>query len=295
MNIRQLETLYWATRLGSLIAAADKLNSTQSTVSMRIQELESEFGIVLFDRSQRTARVTAKGREMARYAEEILSLISKMQETLAAPEALPGFIRIGVAEMVSVSWLPDFITSLRSQFPKFSIEIEEALTGDLAQGLEAGSLDIIFVAGRVSGRDSTTYPLGVVPMSWAAAPSIELPDEPLTAGDLERFPIIALSRESNHYDKIESWFTSGNARFRRPFTCKSFSVCLQLATAGLGITLVSPTYFPQPFVEGRLRAFKTSPPFPPVEFNAVYRDKNLNAAAPVICKLAQATSTFDKT
>lgn len=294
MNIRQLETLYWATRLGSLIAAAEKLNSTQSTISMRIQELESEFGINLFDRSQRTARVTPKGREMARYAEEILSLISEMRENLAAPEALPGLIRFGVAEIVSVSWLPAFISEVRSRYPKISIELEEALSGDLVKGLDAGNLDIIFVAGRVSGRESTTVPLGTVERAWAASPNYELPDGVLTARDLERHPIISLARESNHYEQIEDWFISGGARFRRPFTCKSFNVCIQLASAGLGITLATPDYFAQTFKENKLRRLNTHPVMPPVEFNAVYRDKNLQAAASVICELAREASTFNK-
>lgn len=294
MNLRQLETLFWATRLGSLIAAAEKLNSTQSTVSMRIQELEIEFGIKLFDRSQRTARVTAKGREMTRYAEEILSLIAEMRENLAAPETLPGFIRIGVPELVSVSWLPDFISSLKIQYPKISIEIEEALSDDLVQGLEAGNLDVIFIAGRVSGRGATTVPLGSVNFMWATSPSYYVPDETLTPKDLEKHPIISLSRASHHYEQIDSWFAADNARFRRPFTCKSFNVCGRLAGAGLGITLMTPDFYPQMFTEGHLRVLITSPIMPPVEFYAVYRDKHLHAAAPFICELAQRASTFNK-
>ena len=58
MNFKKLETFYWAAKLGSFTAAAERMNATQSTVSMRIQELERELAVVLFDRSQRKARVT---------------------------------------------------------------------------------------------------------------------------------------------------------------------------------------------------------------------------------------------
>ena len=52
MNIKQLETFYWIERLGSFSAAADKVFATQSTVSMRIHELEESLGVKLFDRTQ---------------------------------------------------------------------------------------------------------------------------------------------------------------------------------------------------------------------------------------------------
>jgi len=295
MNFQQLETLYWATRLGSLIAAAERLNSTQSTVSMRIQELEAEFGIKLFDRTQRTARVTAKGREMARYAEEILTLISSMREQIAEPETLPGLIRVGVAEVVSATWLPDFIALVRNKFPKITIEIEEALTKDLIAGLDSGNLDVIFIGGRHAGRAISTLSLGYVYMKWVASPELKFPDQILDARELGKYPTIVLSRESYHYEQIEEWFISGGASFRRPFTCKSLSVCIQLAGAGLGVTMVPPNLYPQAFMENRLRILETTPEMPPTEFTAVYRYKDLQPAAPVICKLAREVSTFHKT
>ena len=51
MNLRQLETFFWAARLGSFAKAAQRLNATQSAVSMRIQEIENRLNTVLFDRS----------------------------------------------------------------------------------------------------------------------------------------------------------------------------------------------------------------------------------------------------
>ena len=55
MNLKQIETFYWAAKLGSFTAAAERLSATQSTVSMRIQELERDFGVALFDRRLRAA------------------------------------------------------------------------------------------------------------------------------------------------------------------------------------------------------------------------------------------------
>lgn len=62
MNLQQLETFLTVVELGSFTKTAQRLNSTQSTVSMRIAELERELGVQLPDRSQRHIRPTSKGR-----------------------------------------------------------------------------------------------------------------------------------------------------------------------------------------------------------------------------------------
>ena len=59
INLRQLLALHWIERLGTFERAAEHLNTTQSAISKRIQELEASTGLQLFDRSQRGARLTA--------------------------------------------------------------------------------------------------------------------------------------------------------------------------------------------------------------------------------------------
>ena len=63
MTFKQLEAIYWVTQLGGFSQAADKLHTTQSAISKRVQELETLFGTPLFDRTQRTSRLTEKGEE----------------------------------------------------------------------------------------------------------------------------------------------------------------------------------------------------------------------------------------
>ena len=47
MTLKQLETFYWVCRLGGFAAAARHMHSTQSGVSMRIQDLESSLGVAV--------------------------------------------------------------------------------------------------------------------------------------------------------------------------------------------------------------------------------------------------------
>ena len=59
MTFKQLEALYWIGELGSFALAANKLHTSQSAVSKRVHELELAFDTELFDRSQRSARLSS--------------------------------------------------------------------------------------------------------------------------------------------------------------------------------------------------------------------------------------------
>src|SRR5579883_1064519 len=117
LHVKHLETFFWAARLGSFTAAAKRLHSTQSTVSMRISELELRFGVSLFDRSHRKARLTAKGEELMAYTERLLQLTSEIHERIARPDTVAGVVRIGVAEVVAQTWLPRFVEALHRRYP----------------------------------------------------------------------------------------------------------------------------------------------------------------------------------
>lgn len=294
MNYKQLETFYWAARLGSFSAAAQRLNATQSTISMRIIEFERDLGVELFDRSQRVARPTAKGRELMYYAEQALRLSAEMHQRIASEDATPGVIRMGVVEMISVTWLPKLVKAVHDRFPRVSLELDEALTHDLIARLNQGSLDIILAPGRVPGYSVTPVPLGRVEFTWMAGPQIELPEGPLTPRQLQAYPIIALSRESYHHTSIEDWFRAGDAFCRRIDTCKSFGVAASLASAGLGVTLLPPRIHGEGIARGSLKVIRTNPPFPAVEFTATSAADSMHPIAQTIAAIARDVSDFDK-
>lgn len=294
MNFRQLETFYWASKLGSFSAAAERLNATQSTVSMRIIELEREMGVELFDRSQRAARITAKGRELMYYAEQLLRLLAEMQERIGSTDAMQGVLRLGVAEMISITWLPQLVSAIHERYPRVTLELDEALTNDLVERFASGSLDMILVPGKVPGYSVTPVSIGKVGFAWMASPSLALPQGVLTPRDLQAWPVIALSRESYHHTSIEEWFRQSDVFCHRIDTCKSFGVASSLAAAGLGITLLPPRCYQSEITTGRLRVIETDPPFPSVEFTATAAVESMLPVAKHIALLAREISNFEK-
>ena len=72
--IRELKTLVAVAREGTFAAAGDKIGLTQAAVSAQMKRLESELGFRLFERTGRSARLNARGRQTLTQAEELLRL-----------------------------------------------------------------------------------------------------------------------------------------------------------------------------------------------------------------------------
>jgi DNA-binding transcriptional LysR family regulator len=294
MNIRQIETFYWVVQLGGFAAAAERLNATQSTVSMRVQEIEKDLGVQLFDRSRRAARLTPKGRELMTYAEEMLRLDATIRDRMAGPASLPGIMRLGVAEMISLTWLPRLVKRIHESWPKIRLELDEALTQDLMDRLNQGTLDLVLAPSRAPGHGLDHVSLGLVEFAWMASPTLGLPDRVLGPRDLQDWPVIALARESYHHSSIEEWFRSAGAVCRRIDMCKSLGVAASLAAAGLGLTLLPVDHYRPEVDAGRLRAVATAPLLPKVEFMAMFSADSVMPAARHIAALAAELSDFEK-
>ena len=103
INLRQLLALHWIERLGTFERAAEHLNTTQSAISKRIQELEASTGLQLFDRSQRGARLTAIGEEMLVIAREMLTLAERITSLKDGTHVVTRRLRRGVTELTALT------------------------------------------------------------------------------------------------------------------------------------------------------------------------------------------------
>lgn len=291
MNLRRLETYYWAVRLGSFKAAADKMNSTQSTVSMRMQELERELGVALFDRAQGSARPTELGRDLLPYVEKILRSAAEMRNRISESGSVAGRVRIGVAEVISMTWLPLLVGELRTRFPHVKVELEEALTRDLESKLDAGLLDVVLAPGGDGNSRHLVRSLGMVEFAWMACPRLCPANEALSPSDLLELPIIALSEESFHTITIEEWFASAGTP-EYVGVCKSMGVAASLAMSGIGITLLPVNCFKQALKDSRLVRLSTSEIFPMIPFRAMASRSGIADLPKKVADIAAEVSQF---
>ena len=292
MNIKQLETFVWIVRLGSFAAAAKRLYTTQSSVSARIQELEETIGVGLFDRTGHRARLTPKGQELIPYAERLIALTSEIYHRVGDPNSLAGVVRVGVAELIAITWLPKLVKAIREKYPGVILELTMELTNGLIDKLRDGALDLALIPGPVIEPNLASESLGCVAFFWMAGREIKVPARNLSPEDLQKLPIISLSEESHHYHTIEQWFNNNNAFFKPTMRCNNMSVAAYLVMAGEGIGHLPALPYEEQIKEGKLRVLKTRPKTLAVEFFAVFPRARFQPLTHAIVDQARAVSGF---
>ena len=67
------------------------------------------------------------------YAEKLIGLRSEMLAVVGDRSAMRGVLRLGVAETIVHTWLPQLIKSVNHAYPNLSLEIEVDITLEFAR------------------------------------------------------------------------------------------------------------------------------------------------------------------
>lgn len=294
MTLKQLKAFLWVNRHGSFVSAARALHTTQSTVSTRVIELEASLGVPLFDRSGASTRLTAKGRELLPLAERLLGLETQIRGTVGDPRALSGILKVGVAEFVALSWLPHWVSRANRDFPQVVLEMDVDLTLSLQEKLASGKLDLALLPGPVLDPDLIQRDLGAVTFRWMANPSLGVPSRIISPKQLEPFPIILLSHQSNLHAILRNWFELASATPRRVDVCNSLTTVASLTMAGLGVSFLPLNFHRKDIAESRLKLIVTQPAIAPLSYVVAYRRDRPNSLVGPLSDLAVALSDFER-
>ena len=241
VSLTNLETLCAIARLGSFTAAAERLNTTQPAISQRIKELEQSLSVVLFHRQGRRMELTIQGRDLVERAEPLLNRLEDVVISLDNPGAATGTIRMGVGEMVAVTWFSTLMERLKREMPRVTYQLEVDLTVNMRQKLESGQMDLAIVAAPMDSNRLAVTPLGGINVLWMAAPAVRAAakKQRLTVAQLlASHPVWCLARPSHmHPMAIETL-----RRHRVPLTNINTSTNLQsmveMVAGGAGIALL---------------------------------------------------------
>ncbi len=272
LNIKQIEAFLSIVREGSFAAAAERLSVTQSTISARILELEQELEIELFDRSKRQIQLTYQGRDFVRYAERATNAFSDIKRRFHLADPLSGVVRVGVAELIAVTWLSHLTKLVRVRYPAVTLQFRVALNPELLADLRSGKLDIALMAypSDTTGLDVSS--LGYADFMWMGSGQLEFPDHVLSPAELARYGVVFQGAESYTSTLMRGWL--GAVDIVQPSICNSMSALAALTEAGVGISLLARDYHASAIAEGRLQVLNTDPPAPNVEFFVVHETRH---------------------
>lgn len=244
MNLRQLRQFVTVAETGNFHRAAERLHIAQPPLSVSIRKLEEDLGAALFLRTPTGVRLTAEGEAMLADARLALNHAEQCRQAVDdARQGLGGVLRLGIIGSATYVLLPEFIPPLRRQFPKVRLELTEATSFEILDGLKSRRFDAGLVrypvhdAGELDllPLDHDSFVLAVSRRSPLAARDrialAEAADEPFIMYPQERVPGLfglAMMRcqHSGFSPRIEQ-------------EAMQIQTIVSLVAAGLGVALVA--------------------------------------------------------
>ena len=142
LNYHHLHYFYEVAREGHLGRTADRLNVSQSALSIQLRSLEDRIGHKLFDRVGRGLELTEVGEIAKSYAERIFGAGAELQATLARHGAERMPLRVGALSTLSRNFQIAFLRPVLAS-SEASIQLRSGSISVLLEALRDLSLDVV--------------------------------------------------------------------------------------------------------------------------------------------------------
>lgn len=183
---------------GNLTRTAERLNLTQSALSVQIRKLEEQLGHALFDRRGRQLHLTEAGRIALDHADAIFTTGEELLGTLRETGAVRQALRVGALATLSRNFQIEF---LRPVLGRTDIELvlRSGSAAELLRSLEALNLDVVLI-NQAPARDALTpfvaHRIAEQPVALVGTPS-RLRRTGSLAEQLRAHPVILPTLESS--------------------------------------------------------------------------------------------------
>ena len=204
MTLTQLDYIVAIDTHRHFATAAEHCHVTQPTLSMQIQKLEDELGVLLFDRSKHPVVPTETGQVIVAQAREVLQASRRIPELAKeSRDEVGGELRVGVIPTLAPYLLPYFIGAFMTRYPAVTIQLQELLTEQIVERLRTGLLDVGIVVTPLRENNMSDIPLFKEPfMVYAAKGNPLLKKDTINPADLTNEGLWLLSEGHCFRDQV---------------------------------------------------------------------------------------------
>ena len=229
LDTDQLRSFLAIVDLGSFTRAAERVNKTQSAVSMHIRRLEEQLGCALFVKQGRGARLTAEGEELIEYARRIVQAEANAIAALSR-RGLRGSVRLGIPDDYAEAFLAEVLTRFNHRHPMVEIFATCENSIELTALVHGGALDLALVTDHEGLKGFEL--IREEPLVWVGASKMQFrPDEPTA---------LALGSPSCLWGKLANdALESCGDRARVVFVSKNYTAIGLVVRAGLAATVLA--------------------------------------------------------
>jgi DNA-binding transcriptional LysR family regulator len=235
MDTSDLKIFATVARCNGMNRAAETLNTVQSNVTARVRALERKIGCALFDRHSRGVALTAAGRRLLPYAEQILNLIAEAQHAAKDDGEPAGRLTLGSLESTAALRLAPVLSRFVAAFPKVDLVLRTGTTAELIEAVRARRLEGAFVCGPVEHGELDIATMFTEELVLLAAPGAATLAAAIGVSDPR---IVVLKAGCSYRQRLESFLAKRGIQSPRLLEFGTIEAIFKCVGAGLGITLL---------------------------------------------------------
>ena len=244
VTLKQLRALREVAETRNFTAAAKRLHTTQSVLSVSIAQLEHAVGVKLIDRSTRRFALTQAGAEFLPAAVRILADLEASTRNLSTLAALQrGTVFLGCPASIASALLAKPLATFQAAHPLIRIVLRDAPIAQLLAKLRAGEAEMVI--GALARPESDLASAPFIKDQLVAVVRTESPlagKARITWRALGGQHIVAPSEESALRGLIERTFIQATAKpFEPIFEATHWITIMAMVEAGLGVA-ITPEY-----------------------------------------------------
>jgi len=253
LNYHHLRYFWAVAHDGNLTRTAQRLNLSQSALSVQIKQLEERLGHPLFDRRGRQLHLTEAGRITLDHADAIFAtgqeLIATLQETGRSRQAL----RVGALATLSRNFQIGF---LRPMLARTDVEVivRSGSPTELLEGLATLNLDLVLM-NREPPNDSLTpyetHQIADQAVSIVGSPDRFEPEQPIR-NLIEDHPFVLPTTDTTMRTAFDAMASRLSVVPQVVAEVDDMAMMRLLARENIGLALVAPIVVQDELTSGRL-------------------------------------------
>lgn len=250
-RVELMRTFIRIVESGSLSAAARQLETTQATISRRLQSLESLLGAKLILRSTHAMKLTDDGERCYQHARQVVDAWLAMEDELQLTDDQPvGTLRVRAPHAFGQEQLLMPLIGFLAEHPQLSVEW---MLNDKNVDFMSDNIDCAIRVGAEVDPATVSVLLAEVPRCTVASPELLAKHPTITNPQMmSTLPWIAISTFYQHDVTLRRQEESVTFSLVPRLSTDSLYVAKNAALAGLGIAIVSSWTVEEDLAQGRL-------------------------------------------
>lgn len=220
--------------------ASEKLNRSQSAVSMQIKQLEEQIGAALFHRTTRRVELTAEGQKLLTFARRALGEWEDgLREIREAVDIQRGTLSFACIPTIATTILPRALQAFQASYPGISISLRELAAADLLECIRRREVD--FGIGIEMERstefqfdglfEDPIYAIATKAFRFRRRTSVDL-------AELCAYPVLLNSRSAALRIMIDRALAVRDLHMEIKFEVAHTQTLIALAGAGMGVGIL---------------------------------------------------------